>query len=1441
MRRKKFSAIERASRSDLVWRGMRLPHVMENLESRRLLSLSIDMRIDMGNGANTDPASIIDNHTISGAQSGDVYAIQIWAVIHGSDTDSTNDTLDLLYGSLVASNLRTGGNFGAVQGSFALPTLEPYFASSADEASPGVQYTDADGNVDIGSAINSTDLAANFFHPVVDTSQATPPTNLLNQGNPGAGEEEELATTTFTVTSVVSGPPTTLQFQSRPQIEGEVSAIWFEDGTVQDTFDGATVSPSTGITITEPDAIAPTASATLGPILGSTSTYQFTVNYSDNQDLNTNDFGNNNILVTGPNGYSQTATFVSDVDADPSADPQYDPYDATYQITPPDAAWSAADNGAYTFTLEPNQIADNSGNFAGTTVLGGGPLDVDFLGAVSIAPATAEIGENAATPVVFTVTRTDGANDNFAEPMTVAYSTSGTAVAGTNYVAFSGSVTIPAGQASASISVQPIDDQVVDADTMLQITLTPGGSYTLGSQNVAALTIDNTDLPTVSISPATSAVSENSTTPVTFTVTRANDDVTNPLTVDYSTNASAVAGTNYTALSGLVIIPAGQTSATISVQPIDDDVMDADTSLQITLTSENDYTLGSPASAALTISNADITAVVLSPATADVEENSGPSTFTITRSATTSIGYGSPIMVTYSVGGSAQAGTNYSALTGSVIIPAGQMTATISVQPIDDQIADDSTTVQITLTSESDYSIASGSDAATLTIDNVDIAPTGNSALTSNPGISDSPIGDMNIAAGGAAGSINLANIFTNSYLDGDTIVQMQTSEGNIYLELFDSQAPATVQNFLSYVNSGEYNNTLFYRAISDFVIQTGADYPVDPSGNNFTSATTGDTGVSNINTLNNSPTVQNEYSDTRPNIEGTIAMAKLSTDPNSASTEWFINLGDNSENLDNQNSGFTVFGQVIGSGMTVAQTIGNLPTLSDYGDTGVDIPVLNYQGQSVEADNLVLIPSESVVPAISYSVSSTNTGVVFPSLNGANLSLAYGVGGSAQVTITATDVLGDTKTETFNVTVQPGATPAISLSENNQAISSGQSTAVSFGSVTQGAANPSLAFTIANTGDSALNFSSVSLSGGFKLLSPPASQSIAAGGSETFTVAMPTVTAGTFNGNITFTTNDPNNINFSVPISGVVSEATTAPTQLAFTTEPGNNTSGNVFSVAVTVEDANGNVVSNDNSQVTLSIASGPAGATLGSTLTATAVNGVAMFSNLTLNRAGAFTLMASDGQLTTATSSSFNVAYASLQLIFAQQPATATAGSKFSLQIDTDNPGGSADTGAKSKIKIMILSGPTGGKITGGTSGTSKNGVANFKNLAIDKAGTYTLEAIGTGGFATGESTITITPAAAAKIEFNPQPGNASASLPFNVSVELFDRYGNVATGTNSTVNLALGTHPKGTAMNVLSETADDGFADFDGITLGTAGNYSFSASDGKLKGTSKKFVLT
>jgi cyclophilin family peptidyl-prolyl cis-trans isomerase len=136
------------------------------------------------------------------------------------------------------------------------------------------------------------------------------------------------------------------------------------------------------------------------------------------------------------------------------------------------------------------------------------------------------------------------------------------------------------------------------------------------------------------------------------------------------------------------------------------------------------------------------------------------------------------------------------------------------------------------------------------------------------------------------------------------TILRFRTSVGEIDVELYDQDKPATVQNFLRYVNGGSYTNMIMHRIEQNFVVQGGAF--------NLVNAGTTNAILTNVVTF---PPVTNEifvgtyYS----NTYGTIAMAKTS-DPDSATSQFFFNLGDNSVSLDDttNSGGFTVFGHVI-------------------------------------------------------------------------------------------------------------------------------------------------------------------------------------------------------------------------------------------------------------------------------------------------------------------------------------------------------------------------------------------------------------------------------------------------------------------------------------------------------------------------------------------------
>tara|TARA_R110001592_G_scaffold108775_3_gene303935 strand:+ start:547 stop:1506 length:960 start_codon:yes stop_codon:yes gene_type:complete len=178
-----------------------------------------------------------------------------------------------------------------------------------------------------------------------------------------------------------------------------------------------------------------------------------------------------------------------------------------------------------------------------------------------------------------------------------------------------------------------------------------------------------------------------------------------------------------------------------------------------------------------------------------------------------------------------------------------------------------------------------------------------------------------------------------------NTIVRVSTTFGDFSLELFDTATPVTVQNFLNYVNRGAYNGSYFHRLERNFVLQGGAYRFVTPSG---------------IAAIPTDPPIVNEFRES--NLRGTVAMAKVAGNPDSATSQWFVNLTDNSANLDAQNGGFTVFGRVLGDGMTVLDRINALNVYNLTGTQQNSLPLYNLGSSStVTAANLVNMNMEVV------------------------------------------------------------------------------------------------------------------------------------------------------------------------------------------------------------------------------------------------------------------------------------------------------------------------------------------------------------------------------------------------------------------------------------------------------------------------------------------------
>ena len=188
-------------------------------------------------------------------------------------------------------------------------------------------------------------------------------------------------------------------------------------------------------------------------------------------------------------------------------------------------------------------------------------------------------------------------------------------------------------------------------------------------------------------------------------------------------------------------------------------------------------------------------------------------------------------------------------------------------------------------------------------------------------------------------------SLLTIPMLRAATLVDFSTTFGGFEVQLYDDQTPITVSNFLSYVDAGLYNNSIIHRSIPGFILQGGG---YDVSG-------------SQLYTIPPGSPIQNEPGIS--NVRGTIAMAKLGGDPNSATCQWFFNLADNSSNLDYQNGGFTVFGRVLGNGMDVVDAMAAVPTYDatpQLGSAFSNLPLLN---PSLTANNLVMINSVTVVP----------------------------------------------------------------------------------------------------------------------------------------------------------------------------------------------------------------------------------------------------------------------------------------------------------------------------------------------------------------------------------------------------------------------------------------------------------------------------------------------
>jgi hypothetical protein len=309
---------------------------------------------------------------------------------------------------------------------------------------------------------------------------------------------------------------------------------------------------------------------------------------------------------------------------------------------------------------------------------------------------------------------------------------------------------------------------------------------------------------------------------------------------------------------------------------------------------------------------------------------------------------------------------------------------------------------------------------------------------------------------------------------------------------------------------------------------------------------------------------------------------------------------------------------------------------------------------------------------------------------------------------------------------------------------------------------------------------------------------------------------------------------NTAIMGSGSTSVTAGPAAGLLFARQPVNTVAGNAItpSVRVGLADRFGNAVTTGTNSITVALGNNPGNGTLTGTATAAAVNGVATFADLSIDKIGAgYTLAASSEGLTGATSAGFAITPAApAQLEVTTQPSTTVAGESINPAVAVlikdrfGNP-----TAVSNEVYVELNPHPSEGSLSGTQVVDAVNGTATFSDLWIDKVGTgYSLLFVSPGG-PTGFMTVSsgefnITPAAPYRAVITREPSDTIVGMAITpaVQVTILDRFDNVATQATRPVSVALGSNPRGAQLRgTTSVNPVSGMATFSDLSVNRAGN--------------------
>ncbi|WP_443943537.1 Calx-beta domain-containing protein [Pedobacter sp. AW1-32] len=360
-------------------------------------------------------------------------------------------------------------------------------------------------------------------------------------------------------------------------------------------------------------------------------------------------------------------------------------------------------------------IATLSGPTTGTVTVNTTPATINILdndvSVVSVAATT-----NAAEPAtngVFTFTMTKASST----PTTVTFTVTGTATSGTDYTSIGTTFTIPALATTATLSVPVIDDDLVEGTETVILKMASATNNPLITANMASVPLNIAD-DDVSVATITAGTNGDETGPVngTFTVTLSKLSST-PTTISYALSGTALEGSDYnTIATKTVTIPANTKTGTITIPVIDDSLVEGTETVIATLTAPTTGSITvNTTPATINIIDNDVATVSVAATKDGVEPNiAGEFTFTMTKASSTDT------RINFAVSGTATSGADFTDLGTFIIIPAGETTYKLSVPVINDNIAEGTETVILTMNAATNNSriTASTSPATVNIIDN---------------------------------------------------------------------------------------------------------------------------------------------------------------------------------------------------------------------------------------------------------------------------------------------------------------------------------------------------------------------------------------------------------------------------------------------------------------------------------------------------------------------------------------------------------------------------------------------------------------------------------------------------------------------------------------------------------------------------------------------------